>query len=61
MSDADDMLLVKEIADAGSLTLAGVRLSMLRSTVSQRVALLEERPGLPRFAASVSGHPRCFG
>lgn len=46
MGSADDMILLAEIAEVGSFTAAGVRLGMPKSTISQRIAQLEERLGL---------------
>lgn len=43
---ADDMILLAEVADAGSFTGGGKRLGMPKSTVSQRIAQLEARLGL---------------
>lgn len=52
MDRVDDMILVTEIADTGSFTQAGARLGMSKSTISQRVAHLEERLGLRLFNRS---------
>ncbi|MGX5849309.1 LysR substrate-binding domain-containing protein [Mesorhizobium sp. PL10] len=52
MNAVDDMLLVIEIAEAGSLTQAGVRLGIPKSTISHRVTQLEERLGLRLFNRS---------
>lgn len=52
MTDPSKMILVTEIADAGSFTQAGVRLGMPKSTVSHQVAQLEERLGLRLFNRS---------
>ncbi|MCA0938454.1 LysR family transcriptional regulator [Salipiger pacificus] len=42
----DDMILMAEVAEAGSFTRAGERLGMPKSTVSQRIAQLEAHLGL---------------
>jgi DNA-binding transcriptional LysR family regulator len=52
VDNADDMLLVIEIAETGSFTKGGARVGMPKSTVSQRVALLEARLGLRLFNRS---------
>jgi DNA-binding transcriptional LysR family regulator len=52
MDSVDDMLLVIEVADAGSFTQAGVRLGLPKSTVSNRIAALESRLGLRLFNRS---------
>jgi DNA-binding transcriptional LysR family regulator len=46
MDSADDMILLAEIAETGSFTAAGARVGMPKSTISQRIAQLEERLGL---------------
>ncbi|MDS9469708.1 LysR family transcriptional regulator [Paracoccus sp. MBLB3053] len=46
MDSADDMILMAEVAEAGSFTRAGLRLGMPKSTVSQRISQLEARLGL---------------
>lgn len=43
---ADDMILLAEVAEAQSFTQAGTQLGLPKSTVSQRIARLEERLGL---------------
>ncbi|MET0339630.1 MAG: LysR family transcriptional regulator [Polyangiales bacterium] len=45
LGDVQDMLVFAEVARAGSLTRAGVRLGLPKSTVSRRLAALEERLG----------------
>lgn len=52
MGSADDMILLAEIAEAGSFTAAGIRLGIPKSTISQRIAQLEERLGLRLFNRS---------
>jgi DNA-binding transcriptional LysR family regulator len=52
VDNADDMLLVIEIAETGTFTKAGVRIGMPKSTISQRVAQLEARLGLRLFNRS---------
>jgi len=46
MIGADDMILLAEVADARSFTMAGQRLGIPKSTVSQRISQLEDRLGL---------------
>jgi len=46
MDSLDDMILLVEVAETGSFTKGGQRLGMPKSTVSQRIALLEARLGL---------------
>ncbi|OJY30081.1 MAG: hypothetical protein BGP11_19755 [Rhodobacterales bacterium 65-51] len=46
MDSLDDMLLLIEVAEAGSFTRGGQRLGLPKSTVSQRIAQLEARLGL---------------
>ncbi len=46
MDSVDDMILLAEVAETGSFTQAGARVGMPKSTVSQRIAQLEERLGL---------------
>lgn len=43
--DPNDLLIFAAVADAGSFTRAAERLGLPRSTVSRRIALLEERLG----------------
>ncbi|MCY0388252.1 LysR family transcriptional regulator [Robbsia sp. Bb-Pol-6] len=45
MDDLNDMLVFAEVARAGSLTAAGVRLGMPKTTVSRRLGKLEQRLG----------------
>ncbi|MGI4862092.1 MAG: LysR family transcriptional regulator [Janthinobacterium lividum] len=45
MDDLNDMLVFAEVARAGSLTAAGVRLNMPKTTVSRRLGKLEQRLG----------------
>lgn len=52
MDTVSDMLLVIEIAEAGSFTQAGARLGIPKSTISHRVTQLEERLGLRLFNRS---------
>jgi DNA-binding transcriptional LysR family regulator len=46
MESLDDMILLAEVAETGSFTRAGLRLEIPKSTISQRIAQLEERLGL---------------
>lgn len=46
MESLDDMILLAEVAEAGSFTQGGLRLGLPKSTVSQRIAQLEARLGL---------------
>jgi DNA-binding transcriptional LysR family regulator len=46
LGSADDMIVLAEIAEAGSFTAAGARMGMPKSTISQRIAQLEKRLGL---------------
>ncbi|WP_420006648.1 LysR substrate-binding domain-containing protein [Arenibacterium sp. LLYu02] len=46
MDSVDDMILLAEVAENGGFTRAGARIGMPKSTVSQRIAQLEERLGL---------------
>ena len=46
MDSADDMILLAEVAETGGFSRAGERIGMPKSTVSQRIAQLEERLGL---------------
>jgi DNA-binding transcriptional LysR family regulator len=46
MESLDDMILLAEVAEAGSFTLGGHRLGIPKSTASQRIAQLEGRLGL---------------
>ncbi|MEZ5798568.1 MAG: LysR family transcriptional regulator [Paracoccaceae bacterium] len=46
MDSLDDMILFAEVAEAGSFTRGGLRLGLPKSTVSQRIAMLESRLGL---------------
>jgi DNA-binding transcriptional LysR family regulator len=46
MENLDDMILLAEVADSRSFTKAGARLGIPKSTISQRIALLESRLGL---------------
>jgi len=46
MDSVDDMLLLAEVIETGSFTAAGLRIGMPKSTVSQRIAQLENRLGL---------------
>lgn len=46
VDSVDDMILVADIADSGSFTKTGQRLGIPKSTVSQRIAQLEDRLGL---------------
>ncbi|GIK98966.1 MAG: LysR family transcriptional regulator [Alphaproteobacteria bacterium] len=46
VGSVDDMVLLAEVAETGSFTQAGARVGMPKSTVSQRIAQLEERLGL---------------
>lgn len=46
MESLDDMILLAEVAEAGSFTGGGLRLGLPKSTVSQRIAQLEARLGL---------------
>lgn len=46
MESLDDMILLAEVAEAGSFTQGGRRLGLPKSTVSQRIAQLEARLGL---------------
>lgn len=46
MDSLDDMLLLIEVAEAGSFTKGGQRLGLPKSTVSQRIGQLETRLGL---------------
>ena len=41
MESLDDMILLAEVAEAGSFTQGGLRLGLPKSTVSQRIAQLE--------------------
>mgnify|MGYP003390364269 CR=1 FL=1 len=43
--DANDLLIFSRVADAGSFSRAAERLGLPKSTVSRRIALLEERLG----------------
>lgn len=52
MDTVSDMLLVIEIAEAGSFTRAGARLGIPKSTISHRVNQIEERLGLRLFNRS---------
>lgn len=45
LDDLNDMLVFAEVARAGSLTAAGIRLGMPKTTVSRRLAKLEQRLG----------------
>lgn len=45
MDDLNDVLVFAEVARAGSLTAAGVRLNMPKTTVSRRLGKLEQRLG----------------
>jgi DNA-binding transcriptional LysR family regulator len=44
-ADANDLLIFARVAEAGSFSRAAERLSLPKSTVSRRIALLEERLG----------------
>ncbi|WPE24247.1 LysR family transcriptional regulator [Shinella zoogloeoides] len=46
VDSADDMILLAEVAETGGFSRAGERIGMPKSTVSQRIAQLEERLGL---------------
>jgi DNA-binding transcriptional LysR family regulator len=46
MDSLDDMILLAEVAEAGSFTQGGLRLGLPKSTTSQRIAQLEARLGL---------------
>ncbi|MBJ2150322.1 LysR family transcriptional regulator [Paracoccus sp. IB05] len=46
MDSLDDMLLLLEVAEAGSFTRGGQRIGLPKSTASQRIARLEARLGL---------------
>ena len=46
MESVDDMILLAEVAETGSFTKAGVQVGIPKSTISQRIAQLEERLGL---------------
>lgn len=46
MESLDDMILLAEVAEAGSFTAGGSRLGVPKSTASQRIAQLEGRLGL---------------
>lgn len=46
MNSVDDMILLAEVAETGSFTQAGMRTGIPKSTISQRIAQLEERLGL---------------
>lgn len=46
MDSADDMILLAEVAETGGFSRAGERIGMPKSTISQRIAQLEERLGL---------------
>jgi DNA-binding transcriptional LysR family regulator len=46
MESLDDMILFAAVADAGSFTQASAKLGVPKSTISQRIAQLEERLGL---------------
>lgn len=46
MESLDDMILLAEVAEAGSFTVGGSRLGIPKSTASQRIAQLEGRLGL---------------
>jgi hypothetical protein len=50
-----DMILLAEVAETGSFTQSGARVGMPKSTVSQRIAQLEERLGL-RFLNRSTQH-----
>lgn len=60
MESLDDMILLAEVAEAGSFTQGGLRLGLPKSTVSQRIAQLEARLGLqasePLDAAGHADH-----
>nr|WP_278116294.1 LysR family transcriptional regulator [Mesorhizobium sp. WSM4875]WIE94729.1 LysR substrate-binding domain-containing protein [Mesorhizobium sp. WSM4875] len=53
MNSVDDMILLAEVAETGSFTQAGKRIGMPKSTVSQRIAQLEERLGLRLLNRSI--------